>query len=143
MLPVAADSALGAATLALITHERAGSADEMHPVLEQAFQYRQLDRAKVALDAVPDGWAKVAGEWVCLESASVTEWRVVSPQGGISYSANSRDDGRWGITRAQHWLETMRGYGRDDHLETWEETWGSTPSTWRRVEPAAERRDDS
>lgn len=51
MPPVAADSPLGAATLALIAHERAGSADEMHPVLEQAFQYRQLDRAKVVIAA--------------------------------------------------------------------------------------------
>jgi hypothetical protein len=51
MPPVSPDSALGAATLALIAHERAGSADEMHPVLEQAFQYRQLDRAKIVLAA--------------------------------------------------------------------------------------------
>jgi hypothetical protein len=98
--------------------------------------------AQRAVEAIPDGWAKVGGEWVRLEPASVTEWRVVSPQGGISFSANSRDDGRWGITRAQHWLETMRGYGRDDHLEIWEETWGSTPSTWRRLETEAEGRSE-
>lgn len=51
MPPVAADSALGAATLALIAHERAGDSFEMPPILEQAFQRRQLERARVVINA--------------------------------------------------------------------------------------------
>jgi hypothetical protein len=134
---VSATSALGAATLALIAHERTGSAVEMHPVLEQAFQYRQLERAKVVLDAIPDGWTKVGGEWVPLEPAKITEWRVVNEaNGGISYSTNSRDEGRWGVTKAHEWAERMRGYGASYHIEVWEQTWGSTPSAWRQVEIA-------
>src|SRR3979411_721197 len=52
MPPVAADSALGAATLALIAHERGEDGVGLgHPVLEQAFQRRQLERARVVINA--------------------------------------------------------------------------------------------
>lgn len=91
--------------------------------------------AQRALDAVPDGWAKVAGEWVSLEQEKVIEWRVVNEtNGGISFSADSRNDGRWGITKANEWAERLRGYGRPCHIETWEQTWMTSPSTWSRVD---------
>jgi hypothetical protein len=104
---------------------------------ETAFDYAKQYPAvfRLPLDAVPDGWAKVGGKWVQLEPRKVTHWRVVSDaNAGIVYSADSRREGRWGITDAQHWLEHWRDLGNTCHLETWEETWWDTPTRWRRID---------
>jgi hypothetical protein len=52
--PIAADSPLGAATLALIRHERMEAGIGLHPDLEVAFQRRQVERAKVVLAALAE-----------------------------------------------------------------------------------------
>jgi hypothetical protein len=52
--PIAADSPLGAATLALIRHERMEAGIGLHPDLEVAFQLRQVERAKVVLAALAE-----------------------------------------------------------------------------------------
>jgi hypothetical protein len=86
-----------------------------------------------------EGWARVGGKWVRLEPRKVTHWRVVSDTTGASvYSANSREQGRWGVTDAQHWFEEWRDLGNACHLETWEETWWDTPTRWRRVDAEQE-----
>jgi hypothetical protein len=92
--------------------------------------------AQRAVEAIPDGWAKVTGEWVQLEPVTVTHWRVVrNANGGISYSASSRDDrpGLRAETVARQWA---KDHPHDYHLEVWEQTWASSPSVWRQVEPA-------
>jgi hypothetical protein len=52
--PIAADSPLGAATLALIRHERIEAGIGLHPDLEVAFQLRQVERAKIVLAALAE-----------------------------------------------------------------------------------------
>ena len=87
---------------------------------------------RVAIEAA----AKVllADKPVDVRRETITHWQVVDDaDGGISYSTSSQSDGRWGITKAQEWLEKMRDFGNSVHLEVWEQTYGVTPDVWRRV----------
>jgi hypothetical protein len=69
------------------------------------------------------------------ETVTITHWRVVnSANGGISFSASSRDSSAARAQeRAEEWAATLRGYDHDVHLEVWEQSYEATPDVWRRV----------
>lgn len=67
------------------------------------------------------------------KSVTVTHWRIVSNgTDEIAASYDSYRDGRWGITKANEWLETCGP--NNYHIEVWEETYHVTDSEWQRIE---------